>query len=49
MRSTARLSDELLALAQSECARQWRTLTSLIAEGVILALAPGAARRERVT
>jgi hypothetical protein len=49
MRTTVRLDDELLARAKRECARQGRTLTSLIEEGVILALERSRpARRERV-
>jgi hypothetical protein len=49
MRTTVRLDDELLSRAKRECARQGRTLTSLIEEGVILALErPRPAQKERV-
>lgn len=45
MRTTVRLDDRLLARAKVEAARQGRSLTSLIEEGLTLALERRPARR----
>ena len=49
MRTTVRLRDDLLERAKKRAAQEGRTLTSLIEEGLMLALArPRTERRERV-
>ncbi|MFO1431224.1 MAG: DUF2191 domain-containing protein [Candidatus Competibacteraceae bacterium] len=49
MRTTVRLRDDLLERAKKRAAQEGRTLTSLIEEGLTLALArPRTERRERV-
>jgi len=49
MRTTVRLPDDLLEQARRRAAEDGRTLTSLIEEGLRLALArPTAARRQNV-
>ena len=49
MRTTVRLRDDLLERAKKRAAQEGRTLTSLIEEGLMLALArPRTERRERI-
>ena len=49
MRTTIRLSDDLLKAAKKKAAEDGRTLTSIVEEGVKLVLAePKPARRKRV-
>lgn len=49
MRTTIRLRDDLLKRAKKRAAEEHRTLTSLVEEGVALALArPAKKRRDRV-
>jgi hypothetical protein len=49
MRTTMRLSDDLLRRAKKKAAEQGRTLTSLVEEGLKIVLAESkAARRTRV-
>lgn len=49
MRTTVRLRDALLKRAKKRAAEEHRTLTSLLEEGITLALArPVKARRERI-
>ena len=46
MRTTIRLADELLDQARQEAARQGRTLTSLVEEGLRVVLAPRSHKQE---
>ena len=49
MRTTVRLDDALLSRAKEHAARERRTLTSLVEEGLTLVLEkPGRERRKRV-
>ena len=48
MRTTVRLPDELIRRAKRRAAEQGTTLTSLLEEGLRLALAEPKARRHRV-
>lgn len=48
MRTTIRLPDDLLKRAKKRAAEEHRTLTSLLEEGVALALAKPAKKRERI-
>ena len=48
MRTTVRLSDDLLKRARKRAAEDGRTLTSLIEEGLTLVLAPKSTQREYV-
>jgi hypothetical protein len=48
MRTTVRLSDELLERARKRAAEDGRTLTSLIEEGLRLVLAPKSTRSKHV-
>ena len=50
MRTTVRLSDELLRKAKKKAAEDGRTLTSIVEEGLRIVLAePRPARRAKVT
>jgi len=48
MRTTIRLSDDLLRRAKKKAAEKGRTLTSLIEEGLKIILEPERTRRSRV-